>query len=76
MLLFLNTGELADERLGQDQGPDSVWNANDIGLKMAIGYAICAYYYLKNKENLLLLLPLVIFLLLVAFFQVRERCLS
>ena len=75
VLLFLNTGDLADERLGQDQGPDSVWNANDIGLKMAIGYAICAYYYLKNKKNSVLLFPLALVLLVVAFFSGSRKVL-
>lgn len=75
VLLFLNTGDLADERLGQDQGPDSLWNANDIGLKMAIGYAICIYYFLKNKRSAVFLLPIVLVILLVAFFSGSRKVL-
>ena len=69
VLLFVNTGNLADEgRLGQAEG-ESVWNANDIGLKMALGYVVCVYFLLKGSKNKPLLLGLITLFLLVCFMS-------
>lgn len=75
VLLFLNTGDLANERLGQDQGMESVWNANDIGLKMAIGYAICVYFMLKKNKGSFYLFPFILILLIVAFLSGSRKVL-
>lgn len=68
VLIFVNTGNLADGRLGG--GDDGrVWNANDIGLKMTIGYAISIYLLLKGKTNKILLYGLMAILLVVALMS-------
>ena len=68
VLIFVNTGNLADERLGGSD-EDRVWNANDIGLKMTIGYAICVYLLLKGKVNKLLVYGMMGIILLVALMS-------
>lgn len=69
VLLFVNTGDLTQARLGKADGYDSVWNANDIGIKMTIGYASCLYFLQTNKKNALLCIPLIGIFLLVSFFS-------
>ena len=68
VLIFVNTGNLSEERLGGD-ADDRVWNANDIGLKMTIGYAIGIYYLLRGKSNKLVLYFLMAVFLIVALMS-------
>lgn len=66
--VFVNTGNLADERLGGSDD-DRIWNANDIGMKMTIGYAIGMYLLLKGETNKLLIYGLMALILLVALMS-------
>ncbi len=68
VLFFVNTGNLADERLGGSDD-DRIWNANDIGMKMTIGYAIGMYLLLKGETNKLLIYGLMALILLVALMS-------
>lgn len=68
VLVFVYTGDLADERLGGGDD-DRIWNANDIGMKMTIGYAIGIYLLLKGNINKLFVFFLMTFVLLVAFMS-------
>lgn len=68
VLLFVNTGNLADERLGGEES-DRIWNANDIGLKMAVGYASCVYFLVKKGMRKSLLSGLVLFFVTICMMS-------
>ena len=48
VLFFIDSSHLADERLGGEDS-ERIWNANDIGLKMAVGYASCLYFLIRKS---------------------------
>ena len=51
LLLFVNAGSVTETRLGgSDDGLETVWNANDIGIKMSMGYAFCVYFLLNGSR--------------------------
>lgn len=66
VLMFVNMGNLKEERLG---GNTEVWNANDIGLKMMMGYAISLYYVMKRNHGKLLYYVLIGLFLLVGLLS-------
>ncbi len=67
VLLFVNTGDLSEERLGGDT--DGLWNANDIGLKMSVGYAISVYFLLRERANRPLQYGLILFFIVVSLLS-------
>lgn len=68
VLLFVNTGNLSVDRLGGSE-EGRLWNANDIGIKMTIGYASSLYFMLTNNKNRILWYPFLGIFLLVSFFS-------
>jgi len=68
VMFFVNTGNLADERLGGNE-EGRVWNANDIGMKMTIGYAICVYLLLKSRTNKVIIYGMMAIILVVALMS-------
>ena len=70
VLLFVNTGSLSEVRFGSDaDGTETIWNSNDIGIKMSMGYAFSVYFLLKGEGNRLLLSALTLFFFALSFLS-------
>lgn len=74
ILLTMDLSSIGQDRIGVD-GLGSLWNANDIGLKMCVGAVISLYFALKLKvilKRIPLLLCAAFFVILALFTGSRK----
>lgn len=70
VVLFVNAGDLTEVRLGSETDVmKSVWNSNDIGIKMSMGYAFSIYFLMKGGVDKFLLYTLIGFFFILSFLS-------